>query len=334
MFQGKTILITGGTGSIGKCCALELLTKHDPAKIIILSRDEMKQSEMAIHPDFNDNTKLRFFLADVRDKDRLERAMADVDYVIHTAALTQVSASEYNSHEFIKTNINGAMNVVDAAIATGVKKVIALSSDDAVNSVHLYGATKLCADKVFIAANNYSGQNGTRFSVARLGSIIDSQSSFIPLFLKQKNRGLLTLTCPETTRFVTLLSQAATFALRCLNTMTGGEVFIPKQPSCSLVQLAEAIAPGCEIKNRSEGPHEKKHATLIPADEANQTTEQKDCFIIHPSQPHWGYQGREKHKGANCSSSFSYSSEGNPDQLTVEGIKNYIAAASTILHRE
>lgn len=323
MLEGKNILITGGTGSFGRRCVLELLTQRNPAKIIILSRDELKQSEMASNPVFR-SPKLRYFLGDVRDKERLERAMTDVDYVIHAAALKQVPAAEYNPHEFIKTNINGAMNVVDAAIAAGVKRVIALSTDKAVNPINLYGATKLCSDKVFIAGNNYSGKNGPKFSVVRYGNVIGSRGSVIPLFIKQKEEGLLTLTKPQMTRFVIMISHGVRFAIQCLEDMTGGEIFIPKLPSCSLADLAQAVAPGCQTKVIGLRPGEKEHEALVPTDEANQTIEQENRFIIHPSHPYWDYQGLKKHKGKPCPEGFSYSSETNPDQLTVPQIRELV----------
>ncbi|MBK1880460.1 UDP-N-acetylglucosamine 4,6-dehydratase (inverting) [Pelagicoccus mobilis] len=320
MLEGKTILITGGTGSFGKRCCLELLKNGGPAKIIILSRDELKQHDMATSKAFG-NKKIRYFLGDVRDKDRLARAMTDVDYVIHAAALKQVPAAEYNPHEFIKTNINGAMNVVDAAIATGVKKVIALSTDKAVNPINLYGATKLCSDKVFISANNYSGKAGTRFSVVRYGNVIGSRGSVIPLFLKQREKGTLTITKPEMTRFVITLGAGVNFALSSLEDMVGGEIFIPKIPSCSLEDLAKAVAPEAKIKVIGLRPGEKLHEAMVPEDEARMTTEQKDRYIIHPSQPYWDYHGEKAHKGERCPEGFSYSSETNPDQLSIEQIQ-------------
>lgn len=324
MLEGKTILITGGTGSFGKRCCLELLKAGSIAKIIILSRDELKQYDMATNPAFA-GRNIRYFIGDVRDKDRLARAMTDVDYVIHAAALKQVPAAEYNPHEFIKTNINGAMNVVDAAIATGVKKVIALSTDKAVNPINLYGATKLCSDKVFISANNYSGKKGTRFSVVRYGNVIGSRGSVIPLFLKQRETGTLTLTKPEMTRFVITVGAGVNFALRSLEDMTGGEIFIPKIPSCSLGNLASAVAPEAEIKVIGLRPGEKLHEAMVPEDEASQTTEQKDRFIIHPAQPYWAYTGNKVHTGKQCPPGFSYSSETNPDQLSIEQIKDLVA---------
>ncbi len=320
MLDGKSILITGGTGSFGRRCCLELLQKHNPAKVIILSRDELKQSEMAANPAFA-SKKIRYFIGDVRDKDRLVRAMADVDVVIHAAALKQVPAAEYNPHEFIKTNINGAMNVVDAAITVGVQKVVALSTDKAVNPINLYGATKLCSDKVFISANNYSGKKSTRFAVVRYGNVIGSRGSVIPLFIKQRETGTLTLTKPEMTRFVIMIGEGVRFALQSIHDMTGGEVFVPKIPSCSLQDIADAVAPGCQIRIVGLRPGEKLHEALIPEDEAEQTVEQEDRFVIHPSQPYWDYKGTIQHKGARCPEGYSYASNTNRWRLSVPEIK-------------
>ncbi len=322
MLNGKTIMITGGTGSFGKRCCQEILTRFNPEKVIIFSRDELKQSEMASHSVFS-SERIRFFIGDVRDMPRLERAMAGVDYVIHAAALKQVTAAEYNPHEFIKTNINGAMNVVDAAIATDVQRVIALSTDKAVNPINLYGATKLCSDKIFIAGNSYSGKIDTRFSVVRYGNVIGSRGSVIPIFLKQKENGLITITKPEMTRFIISIEDGVSFALRSLNDMMGGEIFIPKLPSCSIGNLANAIAPDCPVKIIGLRPGEKLHEALIPADEAHHTTEQEDRYIIHPSNPYWTYNS-EHYKGDICKEGFGYNSLDNPNQLSVEDLTGLV----------
>ncbi|MEM9158994.1 MAG: UDP-N-acetylglucosamine 4,6-dehydratase (inverting) [Verrucomicrobiota bacterium] len=320
MLNGKTILITGGTGSFGKRCCAEILQRYSPEKVIVFSRDELKQSEMAAEPLFRKSNKLRFFLGDVRDKERLVRAMTEVDYIIHAAALKQVPAAEYNPHEFIKTNINGAMNVVDAALQVGIKRVIALSTDKAVNPINLYGATKLCSDKIFIAGNSYSGKKGARFSVVRYGNVIGSRGSVIPIFLKQKEQGKLTVTKPEMTRFIISIGEGVKFALDSLKDMVGGEIFIPKLPSCSIGDLAQAIAPNCEIETIGLRPGEKLHEALIPSDEALHTIEQKDRYIIHPSNPYWDYDNA-KHKGAICEEGFFYDSLNNPRHLSVPEIE-------------
>ncbi len=323
MLEGSTILITGGTGSFGQRCAWELLKKYNPGKVIIFSRDELKQSEMAAKPCFTSKA-LRFFLGDVRDRNRLERAMAGVDYVIHAAALKQVPAAEYNPHEFIKTNINGAMNVVDAALSANVRQVIALSTDKAVNPVNLYGATKLCSDKIFIAGNSYSGKQETRFSVVRYGNVVGSRGSVIPIFLKQKEKGKITVTKPEMTRFLITIGNGVKFALQSLKDMTGGEIFIPKMPSCSLGDLAEAIAPDCKMEIVGLRPGEKLHEALVPTDEAMYTVEQKERFIIHPSLPFWEYKPK-KHRGKKCKEGFGYDSFSNPERLTIQEIKELIS---------
>ena len=318
MLNGKTVMITGGTGSFGKQCCRDILTRFDPQKVIVFSRDELKQSEMAADPVFS-TEKIRFFLGDVRDEPQLKRAMVRVNYVIHRAALKQVPAAEYNPHEFINTNINGAMNVVDAAISMGVQRVIALSTDKAVNPINLYGATKLCSDKIFIAGNSYSGRINTRFSVVRYGNVIGSRGSVIPIFLKQKEKGLITITKKEMTRFVITIQEGVSFALQSLKDMIGGEIFIPKLPSCTIGDLAEAIAPGCPIRTIGLRPGEKLHESLIPADEAHHTTEQEDRFIIHPSNPYWQYDS-EQYKGKVCPEGFGYDSYTNPEKLSVSDL--------------
>ncbi len=324
MLDGKTILITGGTGSFGKRCCREILAHHNPSKVIVLSRDELKQSEMAAQPVFRDR-RLRFFLGDVRDKERLYLAMNDVDYVIHAAALKQVPAAEYNPHEFIKTNINGATNVVDAALHCGVQRVIALSTDKAVNPINLYGATKLCSDKIFIAGNSYSGKRKTRFSVVRYGNVIGSRGSVIPIFLKQKDEGLLTVTKSEMTRFIITLSDGVDFALQSLQDMAGGEIFIPKIPSCSIGDLATAIAPDCPVKIVGLRPGEKLHECMVPADESQYTIEQDTRFIIEPARPYWDYD-RKRHKGTKCAEGFSYDSHTNQDQLQIDELRKLVDA--------
>lgn len=323
MLDGKTILITGGTGSFGKHCCRAILENYQPEKVIVFSRDELKQSEMASDPIFA-TQRTRFFLGDVRDKDRLQRAMSDVDYVIHAAALKQVPAAEYNPHEFIKTNINGAMNVVDAAIAANVSRVVALSTDKAVNPINLYGATKLCSDKIFIAGNSYSGKTGTRFSVVRYGNVIGSRGSVIPLFLRQRASGKLTITKPEMTRFIISIDEGVSFALQSIADMQGGEIFIPKLQSCAIGDLAEAIAPGCPVEIIGLRPGEKLHEALVPSDEAHHTLEQDKRYIIHPSNPYWRYDP-DAYVGDPCPEGFSYDSLNNPDTLDVPAIKELVA---------
>ena len=283
MFDNESILITGGTGSFGQMFVKTLLEKYSPKRVIVYSRDELKQSEMRSNPLFQ-NPALRFFLGDVRDRERLYLAMRDVDYVVHAAALKQVPAAEYNPHEFIKTNVNGATNVVEASLRAGVKKVVALSTDKAVNPVNLYGATKLCSDKVFIAANSYAGDSGTIYSVVRYGNVVGSRGSVIPLFVKQRESGVLTITKPEMTRFLITLQKGVDFVLESLESMVGGELFVPKIPACSVADIANVVAPNAKCETIGMRPGEKMHEILIPEDEARNVLEFDNHFVVQPIQ--------------------------------------------------
>ncbi len=277
---------------------------------------------MQADPDFQDKS-VRFFLGDVRDKDRLCIAMRDVDYVIHAAALKQVPAAEYNPHEFIKTNVNGATNIVEAAIEAKVKRVVALSTDKAVNPVNLYGATKLCSDKVFIAANSYAGVGGTTFSVVRYGNVVGSRGSVIPLFQKQRESGKITITNPEMTRFLITLQQGVDFVLSSLKKMVGGELFVPKIPACTVSDLADVIAPYCEKEIIGLRPGEKMHEILIPSDEARNVLEFDNHFVIQPVQAFWGNKigilG-----GVSCSEDFHYASNQNCESLSIEELTDLL----------
>ena len=277
---------------------------------------------MQADPDFQDKS-VRFFLGDVRDKDRLCIAMRDVDYVIHAAALKQVPAAEYNPHEFIKTNVNGATNIVEAAIEAKVKRVVALSTDKAVNPVNLYGATKLCSDKVFIAANSYAGVGGTTFSVVRYGNVVGSRGSVIPLFQKQRESGKITITNPEMTRFLITLQQGVDFVLSSLENMVGGELFVPKIPACTVSDLADVIAPYCEKEIIGLRPGEKMHEILIPSDEARNVLEFDNHFVIQPVQAFWGNKigilG-----GVSCSEDFHYASNQNCESLSIEELTDLL----------
>ena len=319
MHSEKSILVTGGTGSFGKEFVKLALKKLKPKKIIIYSRDEWKQSEMQSSEEF-DHPAVRFFLGDVRDRNRLELAMRNVDYVIHAAALKQVPAAEYNPHEFIKTNVNGATNVVEAALRAGVKKVLALSTDKAVNPVNLYGATKLCSDKVFIAANSYGGGNSTIFSVVRYGNVVGSRGSVVPVFQKQRESGIISITNPEMTRFLITLKQGAEFVLNCISRMVGGELFIPKIPTCTVADIANVIAPECEWKDIGLRPGEKMHEVLIPQDEARNVLEFEDHFIIKPIQTFWGNK-IGVHGGSPCSDDFIYASNQNCVRLSQDELR-------------
>lgn len=313
MFENKSILITGGTGSFGQKFVSSVLERFSPKRLIVYSRDELKQSEMKSNPAFK-NPAIRFFLGDVRDRERLYLAMRDVDYVVHAAALKQVPAAEYNPHEFIKTNVNGATNVVEASLRAGVKKVVALSTDKAVNPVNLYGATKLCSDKVFIAANSYAGDSGTIYSVVRYGNVVGSRGSVVPLFANQRDLGRLTITNPGMTRFLITLQKGVDFVLESLACMVGGELFVPKIPACSVADIANVVAPNVKWETIGMRPGEKMHEILIPEDEARNILEFDDHFVVQPIQAFWGNKigilG-----GRSCPENFRYASNYNCETL-------------------
>ncbi len=323
IFKDKSVLITGGTGSFGKKFTEIVLRNYKPERLIILSRDEFKQFEMSQTFSSSDYPCIRYFVGDVRDKDRLYRAFHNVDYVIHAAALKQVPAAEYNPFEAVKTNVLGAQNVINAAIDQGVKKTIALSTDKAANPINLYGATKLCSDKLFIAGNSYVGADYTIFSVVRYGNVIGSRGSVIPFFMEQRKKGVLPITDPEMTRFWMTTEQAAEFVLDSLEQMVGGELFVPKIPSMNIMDLAKAIAPECKTKVVGIRPGEKLHELLIPQNEARKTLEFETHYIIQPDFDFWGKRftnNRVKH----VSQDFEYSSETNPNFLTVEEMSELI----------
>jgi len=323
MFDNESILITGGTGSFGQMFVKTLLEKYSPKRVIVYSRDELKQSEMKSNP-LLQNPALRFFLGDVRDRERLYLAMRDVDYVVHAAALKQVPAAEYNPHEFIKTNVNGATNVVEASLRAGVKKVVALSTDKAVNPVNLYGATKLCSDKVFIAANSYAGDSGTIYSVVRYGNVVGSRGSVIPLFVKQRESGVLTITKPEMTRFLITLQKGVDFVLESLESMVGGELFVPKIPACSVADIANVVAPNAKWETIGMRPGEKMHEILIPEDEARNVLEFDNHFVVQPIQSFWGNKigilG-----GRSCPENFRYASNVNCESLDEEQLRELLS---------
>lgn len=319
MLDDKSILITGGTGSFGQEFVKTVLTNFKPKRVIVYSRDEWKQSEMQISDIFK-NRAVRFFLGDVRDKNRLELAMRGVDFVIHAAALKQVPAAEYNPHEFIKTNVNGATNVVEAALNAGVKKILALSTDKAVNPVNLYGATKLCSDKVFIAANSYAGGESTICSVVRYGNVVGSRGSVVPIFAKQRKNGEITITNPEMTRFLITLKKGVDFVLECLENMVGGELFVPKIPACSVGEIANVIAPNCKWRMIGLRPGEKMHEVLIPEDEARNVLEFKTHYIIQPIQAFWGNKIGIL-DGKPCSEDFRYASNCNCENLSTDELE-------------
>lgn len=318
--NGKVILITGGTGSFGRKFVELTLNNYSPKKLIVFSRDEFKQHQMATSG--FDHECMRYFIGDVRDKDRLYRALDGVDYVIHASALKQIPACEYNPIEAVKTNVLGAANLIDAAIERNVKKVLAISTDKAVAPVNLYGATKLCSDKLFVAGNSYSGVHVTRFSVVRYGNVIGSRGSVIPVFRKMASSGKLPITDERMTRFWLTLDQAVLFVLRSIERMEGGEIFVPKIPSMNILDLAQAVAPGCATDIVGIRPGEKLHEVLILRDDARYTVEHDDCFVILQG----GIKDRlelyiRNHGGTLCDEDFCYSSDNNEKRVSVEDLR-------------
>ena len=322
VLKGKVVLITGGTGSFGRRFAETALRKCDAKKVIIFSRDEWKQSEMARH--FND-PRLRFFLGDVRDQERLRRAFDGVQVVIHAAALKQIPAAEYNPLEVIKTNILGAANVIDAAIDRGVEKVMALSTDKAANPINLYGATKLCSDKLFIAANVYSGLHRTKFSVVRYGNVVGSRGSVIPLFLKLKEEGRLPITDRRMTRFWITLEQAVGLVISGLEKMHGGEIFVPKVPSMAIIDLAKAIGPKCKHEEVGIRPGEKLHEVLVAVDDARRTVELEQFYVIQPDFPAYHQVATNWKEAKPVSDGFVYASDSNTEWLTEEQLNKLLS---------
>ena len=323
MLDDKNILITGGTGSFGKKFIEIVLKKYKPRRLIIFSRDELKQYEMAQVFSKEKYPCLRYFIGDVRDKERLHRAFQGIDYIIHAAALKQVPAAEYNPFEAVKTNILGAQNVIDAAIDHKVKRVVALSTDKAANPVNLYGATKLCSDKLFVAGNSYVGRNQTRFSVVRYGNVVGSRGSVIPFFKKCAKNGVLPITDPRMTRFWITLEQGVNFVLECLEHMVGGELFVPKLPSMNIMDLAKAIGQNCKTEIVGIRPGEKLHEIMVPRDDALNTVEYKTFYLIKPAFQF--FERRFCDNGCKkVSDNFEYSSGTNIRWLTVDEMKTMI----------
>ena len=327
MLNDKNILITGGTGSFGKKATEIILKKYSPRRLIIFSRDELKQFEMEQQFPHSKYDCIRYFIGDIRDKERLYRAFSNVDYVIHAAALKQVPAAEYNPFEAVKTNILGGQNVINVAIDRGVKKVIALSTDKAANPVNLYGATKLCSDKLFIAGNSYVGKDDTLFSVVRYGNVAGSRGSVIPFFLKKREEGVLPITDPRMTRFWITLEQGVNFVLKCLEIMVGGELFVPKIPSMNMMEFAKAIAPECKTEIIGIRPGEKLHEVMVPKDDAHRTLEYETHYII---QPDFRFFARRFNSSAGkpVSEGFEYNSETNPWKLSIEKAREMVKALS------
>ena len=324
--KNKSILITGGTGSFGTSFVEHVLKNYKPKKIIVFSRDEQKQYEAANRINLKKYKNVRFFIGDVRDFERLHRAFANVDYVIHAAAMKHITSSEYNPTECIATNIQGAENIINAALENDVKKVIAISTDKAANPINLYGATKLCSDKLFIAANNLSGKyKKTSFSVVRYGNVIGSRGSVIPHYRSLLNRGVkkLPLTDPKMTRFVISLNQGVSFVLQSLSVMTGGEIFVPKIPSIRIIDLVTAMAGEGNYNIIGIRPGEKLHEVMIPKEESLNCLDMKDYYIIQPMFSWWNTDKLKKliiNKGTVVSKTFEYSSENNKDYLNIKQI--------------
>lgn len=321
-WSDKVVLVTGGTGSFGKKFIRVMLEEYNPAQLIVFSRDELKQHEMRA-AGFNDS-RLRYFIGDVRDLQRLRRAFNGVDVVVHAAALKQVPACEYNPMEAIKTNILGSSNVIEAALDAGVTRVIALSTDKAVNPINLYGATKLAAEKLFVQSNAYAGGTATRFSCVRYGNVVGSRGSVVPVFLKQRANGKITITDDRMTRFWISLDQGVHFVIRCAEQMLGGEVFVPKIPSMKVMDLAKAVAPESEVEIIGIRPGEKLHEVLISEDEARTTVEMPDMYVVQPAEAFWFGREWEK-RGKKLPDGFHYTSNENDQWLSIEEIKQIIA---------
>jgi UDP-N-acetylglucosamine 4,6-dehydratase/5-epimerase len=321
-WTNKVVLVTGGTGSFGKRFIQIMLNEYHPAKIIVFSRDELKQHEMRVAG--YDHPTLRYFIGDIRDKDRCMRAFDGVDVVIHAAALKQVPACEYNPMEAIKTNILGSSNVIDAALDTSVTRVVALSTDKAVNPVNLYGATKLAAEKLFVQSNAYAGGRKVRFACVRYGNVVGSRGSVVPVFLKQRETGKVTVTDERMTRFWISLEQGARFVIRAAENMFGGEVFVPKIPSMTVTDLARAIAPKAQIEFIGIRPGEKLHEVLISEDEARQTVELDDMYVVQPAESLWFGRDWES-KGKLLADGFRFASNTNTEWLNVEQIGKIIS---------
>lgn len=319
--DNQSILITGGTGSFGKKFVEIMLADHRPKRLIVFSRDELKQHDMRQRFPDGPGSPMRYFLGDVRDGERLRRAFVDVDVVIHAAALKQVPACEYNPFEAIQTNVIGAKNVIDAAIDRNVQKVLAISTDKAVNPVNLYGASKLCAEKLFVHGNFYSGGEGTKFSCSRYGNVIGSRGSVIPVFLEQAKSGRITITDRRMTRFWLTLEQGVRFVIQCLDKMSGGEIFVPRIPSLGIMDLAATLAPNAEIDYVGIRPGEKLHEVLVSEDEARHTLEMPDMFVIYP---HYVRANGKWTEGTPLQDNFRYTSDSNAQWLSSEELEKLI----------
>lgn len=329
--NGRAILITGGTGSFGKRLVKTVMRRFTPKRLVVFSRDELKQYEMAHELGIDEgHPYLRFFIGDVRDRDRLGMAMRGIDFVVHTAALKQVPTAEYNPFECLHTNVIGAENVVHAAIQTGVKRVIALSTDKATNPINLYGASKLASDKIFVAANHLSGQGGTRFSVVRYGNVIGSRGSVIPRFQKLIAEGAdhLPITDSRMTRFWITLQQGVRFVLSCFEMMHGGEIFVPKIPSMRIVDLAGSLAPDLPLREIGVRPGEKLHEVMITEDDSRTTVELDDRYVIEPAFAWWPRESYLSNGGRPVADGFRYSSDTNAEWIDACGLAELIRQSS------
>jgi UDP-N-acetylglucosamine 4,6-dehydratase len=324
VLNDKVVLVTGGTGSFGQKFVETVLERYRPDRLIVFSRDELKQFQMRERFPEHEYPCIRYFIGDVRDRERLYRAFDGVDVVVHAAALKQVPACEYNPLEAIKTNVLGAANIVDAAIDRNVAKVVALSTDKAASPANLYGATKLCSDKLFTAANSYSGSHKTRFSVVRYGNVMGSRGSVIPFFLKMRESGVLPITDPRMTRFWITLEQGIEFVLASLKRMEGGEIFVPKIPSMNIMNIARAIGPDCETEIVGIRPGEKLHEVMVAEDDARNTVEYPDYFAILPSFHQWTDEEHLRNGGRPCPEDFRYSSEKNDQWLSIEQLQEML----------
>jgi UDP-N-acetylglucosamine 4,6-dehydratase/5-epimerase len=325
MLDDKNILVTGGTGSFGKKLIATIFEKYKPKQVIVFSRDELKQFEMReTFP--TEKFPIKYFIGDVRDRERLYRVTYGMDFIVHAAAMKQVPTAEYNPFEAVKTNINGAQNVIEAALENGVKRVVALSTDKACSPINLYGATKLTSDKLFAAANHWQGSHQVAFSVVRYGNVLGSRGSVIPFFIKKKAEGVLPITHESMTRFWITLEQGVEFVLNCLQQMHGGELFVPKIPSMNIMDLAKAIAPEAKTEIIGIRPGEKIHEVMISSDDALNTLEFESHYVIQPAHPWWDNLKYIKIKGGKeVENDFVYSSDNNSDWLSVDRLKQYIA---------
>lgn len=323
LLTGSSVLITGGTGSLGKALIAELLANHDPRRLVIFSRDELKQFEL--RRAVGDDPRLRWFLGDIRSRERLTRAFSGVDYVIHAAALKQVDTAEYNPFEFVETNVRGSQNVIDAAIDSGVKRVVALSTDKASSPINLYGATKLTGDRMFISGNHYAGSAETRFAVVRYGNVMGSRGSIVPVWKALADRGeSLPITDNRMTRFWITLPQAVQFVLSAFEIMQGGELYVPRIPSLKITDLAEAIAPGARTHEVGIRPGEKLHEEMISFDDARRTLLLPDRYVVTPHISGWGWQAPID--GAPVPDGFAYHSNTNDQWLDVEAIRALLSS--------